>query len=420
MRGVGIKMDTMTTDQTVRCLDVTRLVSRADRGPFTGVDRVEWAYLQELLSEPTVFGLARIRGAYALFDKPGLAQLARRLSGEEEWGDADWISRWLPKLTDLQKRIHADIRRFASSLSRRGNLQRMIRTHIPDAVQYLNVGHTNLTGRVFAAFAAVPYGQSVVLVHDMIPLTHPAYQRPETPARFEQMMRLVSAHADGVIYNSAETQRISETYFEVWGRVPPGVAALLGIDIPAIADGTIPADVPATDPYFVSVGTLEPRKNHSLLLDVWDDLARTMSPETLPKLFLVGTRGWSNQDFFDRLEAHPLRNTHIFELSGLPDTEMGALIAGARAMLFPSHAEGFGLPPAEAAALGTRVICANLAIYQEFLGDYPVYADINDRYLWTRVVHEMATINKAETTTPERIDLPTWKEHFNVSLKQRW
>ena len=77
----------------------------------------------------------------------------------------------------------------------------------------------------------------------------------------------------------------------------------------------------------------------------------------------------------------------------------------------------FGLPPAEALALGTATIINDLPVYREFLGDLPVYLDGNDSYLWAKTIHEMATTGGVGPRVElENLQLPTWDAHFNKVL----
>lgn len=187
-------------------------------------------------------------------------------------------------------------------------------------------------------------------------------------------------------------------------HAPTLITAHLGVTVTTPDPTTLPADLPLHRPYFVTVGTIEPRKNHALLLDLWDRLG----PDA-PILYICGSRGWQNADVFARLDAKP---PNICELPGLSDAALSALVQGARALLFPSLAEGYGLPPAEALALGTPVICGNLAIWRETLGDRPIYVDTGQPYLW-----EQAVKNAMQTRPPTQpFKPPTWDAHFKIVL----
>ncbi|QDC07935.1 glycosyltransferase family 4 protein [Oceanicola sp. D3] len=405
----------MSAEAPPRCLDLSRLISRVGRGPLTGVDRVERAYLDRLLAEGApLFALIRLPGSYALLSRDGLSPLAARLAAGGKWGSTDLQGLLNRKLTPLQRRVHSDIRGLAVATCLRARLPAMLARHLPEGTRYLNVGHSNLTERVLATMAVKAAGVTV-LIHDMIPLDFPQYQREGQPEKFEAAMRRVSRHATQVIYNSRHTQERSEHWFARFGRVPAGQVALLGVEEPVPEAAEVPTTLPTQRPFFITTGTIEPRKNHALLLDAWEHLAKM--PGEPPLLFIVGSRGWRNEALFKRLYSSPMKGRFIFELQGLSDGAVVALTRKACAALFPSHAEGFGLPPAEALALGTPAIVADLPVYREFLGDLPVYLGGNDSYLWAKTIQEMATMGQAVPRVElEQVQLPTWDAHFNRVL----
>ncbi|WP_306006539.1 glycosyltransferase [Aquicoccus porphyridii] len=404
-----------------RLLDLTRLISRAGRVQ-TGVDRVELAYLRALLAAKVPgFGLVRTSLGYILLDEDGMRAIAERVEGRVPWGPADRLSRLARKLDPAQRCGQSDARRLARARTVRPGLKRMLRRHLPQGTRYFNVGHTNLTERVTQAVKQGLGGTVNVLVHDTIPLDHPLYQRPESIARFRQMMGRVSRDADLVIYNSRHTRQNAERHLEEIGRVPPGLVAKLGVEVPEPRPGDLPKGLPPAGVYFVTVGTLEPRKNHALLLDIWERMVKQTIPQDMPHLVICGQRGWMNEELFFRLDRSALLGAHIHEYGDLSDGAIAALLQGAAGALYPSFAEGFGLPMAEAAAMGVPVICADLPVYKDVLGDIPVYASLKDSYLWQRRIASLANsqrAGKAETGHAARgFEPPTWDRHFNAVLK---
>jgi glycosyltransferase involved in cell wall biosynthesis len=397
-----------------RCLDITRLVSRQGRGALTGVDRVELAYLRQLLETPVpLFLLARTARHHLLLDAAAARRVLAGVTGGG-WGPMDLRGRLALKSHPEKRRAESDLRRLALGRARRGGLAALLARHLPEGTAYLNTGHSNLSAEVLETWAA-RRGPVSVLVHDAIPLDHPDYQRPGTVESFRARLARVSAHAGRVIY-STETARASvERHFAAMGRAPEALVAPLGIDLPAPDPARLPPGLPPDRPYFVTVGTLEPRKNHALLLDAWDQLARAGEP---PVLVIAGRRGWRSEALFRRLDASPLKDRSVIERADLDDAALAALLQGARALLFPSLAEGYGLPPIEAAALQVPVVCTDLPVYREVLGDIPVYLRGNDVYSWKKTIIRLAEHERARTTgaiLPPR--LPTWTEHFNRVLR---
>jgi glycosyltransferase involved in cell wall biosynthesis len=207
----------------------------------------------------------------------------------------------------------------------------------------------------------------------------------------------------GIIANSAATLEELTAYARANSLpMPPATVALLAparLPEPAV-------DAPLNKPYFVMLGTIEPRKNHALLLDLWPDLGPAP-----PTLVICGSRGWRNDAVFARLDAHP---PGILERPSLPDAAVTALLANARALLFPSFAEGYGLPLLEAAALGTPIICSDLPITHELLGPVATYIDANNPVGWLREIRNAA---KKPRLRPEtRLVPPDWWSHFRIAL----
>ena len=128
-----------------------------------------------------------------------------------------------------------------------------------------------------------------------------------------------------------------------------------------------PARTSAEPPYFLYIGTIEPRKNHLLLFQIWRRLALEMG-DRCPRLVLVGQRGWENEMVLDVIERSEILRDKIVEYNALPDERVRELVAGARAVLLPSFAEGYGLPVAEALSAGTPVLCSDLPALREVGG----------------------------------------------------
>lgn len=402
-------MSTPNLPPPARLLDLTRSLRRAG-AIATGVDRVELAYLRHLLNDPVpLFGLARTAFGYVLLDRTGLRAVLDRLEGHVPWGPADLLSRLPRRRTPDQKQAESDLRRLALARITRGSLAWVLAQHLVPGFDYYNVGHSNLTDRVFAAVKEAS-GQIHVLIHDVIPLEFPAFQRPGSVVPFETKLKRVSASADRVIYNSQDTRHRAEALLRDMGRVPPAIVAYLGAALPTPDPHKLPAGIPQERPYFVMVSTLEPRKNQTFLLDLWDRLG-----PGAPPLYLCGQRGWNNDAFFARLDALP-EDHPVQEVSGLTDPALAALVQGAAGALFPSLAEGFGLPPLEAAQLGTPVLCNDLPVLREFLGDRAVYADVAEPSLWAETIEEW-TKHPPPRHPGEPFVGPTWSDHFKTVLR---
>lgn len=256
--------------------------------------------------------------------------------------------------------------------------------------------------------------RSVFFVHDLIPLTHSEYCRPGVHDTHRRRIHTALNYADGLIVNSDDTLRLLEAEADDAGLpMPPSAVARLapGIDMPHA-----PAEkAPIAAPYFVMLGTIEPRKNHYLMLHVWRRLVETLG-DAAPKLVIIGRRGWECENVVDLLErSAPLRGA-VIEESNCSDSRLRAWLQHARALLFPSFVEGYGMPLVEALMLGIPVIASDLAVFHEIAANIPDYLDPLDGPGWLSRIQSYAAPNGPERATQiariEHFKAPTWAEHF--------
>lgn len=367
------------------CLDLTRTISRAGMGPATGIDRTERAYLEELLASGCdLTGLIRHATGVSLIDRAKLEQLSGLIAGNGTWGRRDAAGLLSRRICRARQVGESWIRRNAVVTVLRGREIGRLRRALPPNVIYLNVGHSNLEDATLAEIARVSGSRICVMVHDVIPLRHPEFQRAGTPARFREKLSVVARHADAVVCPSrTEASHVADWLGRFGATVQP-VAVAPGLRIAAPEPGAAPMTPWQGRPYFVALGTIEPRKNIDLLLDVWERLAE--GPGPVPGLAIVGRRGWAGAATLARLDAHRGPDSPIHEFGGLSDGGAAALVSGARALLFPSLAEGYGFPPHEAVALGVPAICSDLDVLRETLGERVVYADPRNVVEWERIV----------------------------------
>jgi glycosyltransferase involved in cell wall biosynthesis len=194
-------------------------------------------------------------------------------------------------------------------------------------------------------------------------------------------------------------------------KAPPIVVAPLGTNLPA----GVPDRAPMGGPYFVVLGNIEPRKNHWMLLQLWRRLIDRHGPAA-PRLVVIGQRAWECENVVDLLErCAPLRG-FVVEHASCGDEELVNTLRHARALVYPSFVEGFGLPIAEALSLGVPVIASDLAVFREFAGEVPEYADPLDGRRWLELIEEYAKPDSAcRTAQIERMPAfiaPTWAQHF--------
>lgn len=391
-------------------LDVTRLVSRLGRGALTGIDRVELAYLRHLLSgSDRAFGLLRTRAGILLIGRDGLILLKGWAEGLALPDQIDIISRLTRRHDPRIAAVETALRKTAIARAPLWLAGQMLLRNLPRGMVYLNVGHTNLTARLLQAMKQVPASCVAILIHDTIPLEHPSFGRPDRTAAFTARVRAAARYSDLVIHTAQTTRHVNEVHFRhLADRVPPGVVAPLGIDRAEPDPAALPPGLDIDTPFFLTVGTIEPRKNHSLLLDVWTSLPR----HERPNLLIVGNRGWADATTLERLDRG-IEGVHV--LHNVTDAALACLMDRARAMLLPTMAEGFGLPALEAAKVGLPLILSDLPIFRELLKDYPVYLPTKDIYSWTETVRALA--NETDRRRHDPLKTPTWTEHFQLVFR---
>ncbi len=255
-----------------------------------------------------------------------------------------------------------------------------------------------------------------VFIHDLIPLDFPEYCSGGAKKLTLKRVELSLKHSSGIIINSEDTKSSLERHASQLGLKPP-LSCVAPLGCKSISsDSCHRSRPPDTErPFFVVLGTIEPRKNHLLLLDVWRHLAQEMGDHT-PLLYIIGKRGWECEQVVDLLDRCDAIRPHVVQRSDLPDSEVHGLLERARALLFPSFAEGFGLPVLEAISAGTPVICSPLESICEFAQGIPEYAEPYDGAMWLRLIKEYATsdsvarseqINRMASFKPL-----TWESHF--------
>ena len=396
-------------------LDLTDLHFSVGNGPVTGINRVGLAYLAHLQRLPMpLFGIVQRNSNAILLDRTGVTAYAKHLIGQSAFGSAGIMER-LVDMSSVQRaesltflRAHA-IARWPTLL-----MGRMLARKLPKQTTYVSIGYGNFSTKFFYALRRVPDMRIAVMIHDTISLDHPEFMPKGGQAWFETRLHAVSRAADLVIYNSTFSQARAEHHMARMGRVPSGLTSPLGVDLFLPNMDQLPKGVDFDRPTFVALGSIEPRKNHALLLDLWDGFAAARAAGDLrpmPQLLILGRRGWRNENVFQRLDASPLRGRDMHELADLPDGGVAAALTKARALLFPSYVEGFGLPALEAAMLSCPVIANDLPVYRAFLAELPTYASIDDPARWAALIRAAAA-NPAPPRPAPPSSPPTWAKHF--------
>jgi glycosyltransferase involved in cell wall biosynthesis len=223
-------------------------------------------------------------------------------------------------------------------------------------------------------------------IHDLVPLRLP-YTTLDNKKYFYRLLTSIARTADHIVTVSEYSRRDIIEHLKVDERRVTNTYQ--AVDIPAAALARTDDDV-ATEltrlfglefgGYFLFYGAIEPKKNVSRLVDAY-----AASGSRLP-LVVAGGRGWQNRSDLEKLGDERFlnfridgnivrRERQVRRLDYLPQNQLFSLIRGARALLFPSIYEGFGLPVIEAMALGTPVVTSNISSLPEVAGDAALLVD---------------------------------------------
>ena len=218
--------------------------------------------------------------------------------------------------------------------------------------------------------------RSVVTIHDMTLLLFPEWHPAARLAAMVPALEPAVRRADHVITPSASTRhdvlKLLPVEPERVSVIPEGAAPMFRPQAAADIEAVLrPLGLRAGE-YLLFVGTLEPRKNVERLLRAMELVAPEVGP-----LVLAGGHGWNNtlvRRVVERLE----RVGRVRRLGYVPDGQRPTLLAGARAFVYPSLYEGFGLPPLEAMACGTPVLTSGVASLPEVVGDAALFVNPED------------------------------------------
>ena len=215
----------------------------------------------------------------------------------------------------------------------------------------------------------------VVLNHDAIPILLPEVCHPNTLVSFAETIADHIQYADYALATSARVARdlcaVAERFL---GRSMSTRVIKLGADFAAPSSGGAGEPGATSFPelsglrYLLSVGTIEPRKNHALLLQAFDRLSAKDAG-----LVIVGRKGWMADDTLAALTGHPDFGKRVFWLTALDDQALLALYRSAYASVLPSHYEGYGLPVVEALSQGCVTVASDAGSLPEIAAGHAVF-----------------------------------------------
>ncbi len=237
----------------------------------------------------------------------------------------------------------------------------IIRRLKPDVVlEPAHFGPFNLPKRI----------KRITVIHDLTPIIFPQFHRKHSQILQKIFLGRILRNADMVLTNSEHTSRDVEKYYPVTkGKIVSGLLGKEELYQPTNSRQYL-EQKELNSPYFLFVGTIEPRKNLLILLEAFADYKKTDNEDT--KLILVGGNGWKSESFLEALNKHPNR-TDIIRPGYVEKKYLPELYSHCKAFIYPSLYEGFGLPILEAMACGAIVITSDVSSMPEVGGEAAFY-----------------------------------------------
>jgi len=384
---------------TIRVIyDCTRLIERSGNTTPTGIDRVDIHYLDGLLKndEVEVVGILQIKGKFLMIGIDSVVILHSIMYGK-------WIENSISnenfktKIEEYISTLTIDVKKINNLIE--GKIDSRIVSYSKSKTKrpaYINTTFSGVDDIVLhSALKKVAQLKMIYFVHDLLPIEYPEYFWPDWNKVHYGRFMAISLNGDLIVAVSKDVKnKLEEAYVGAGISACPVVAIQNGVE-----DIFIKSRINSVHDYnpenqFTIVSTIEPRKNHLLLLNVWRDLINSNDCKNKPKLVIIGSRGWHNQNTFDFIDKADCLKPYVCVYSNVSDDFMISELKKSKAALFPSFGEGWGLPIVEAMSLGIPTICSDLPVHRESSQGFAEYLSPIDGLGWRNIINEYAHHSK--------------------------
>ncbi|GAC1551217.1 MAG: glycosyltransferase family 1 protein [Beijerinckiaceae bacterium] len=407
--------------------DITRLVTRVLNVTPNGIDRIDFALARHFLDQashtgvlatalgPRVFGNEAARAAVEGIGIHGGEAKVPDIDTAYFRVKAQLLGTAVPAGASAAPRIRQGRSGRAAGMiawlrAHGAPVGQSPRKALPQGARYINVSQFPLwIAAYFQWLEDRRDVKAVFFIHDILPIEMPEYFREAEYERHRRRLANLARFGAGALVTTEVVRQGLDAYLRTLGRADFPICVA---PIPVAPIFSTPSD-PDPDlrdtPYFVVCSTIEPRKNHLMLLHVWRELVRRDGPSA-PKLVIVGNRGWKFEAVAAMLDrCHAIRG-HVVEASGLATPALKRLLDGARALLMPSFAEGYGLPVVEALTAGVPVIASDIPVFREIGGERVRLISPLDGEAWLEAIR--AKGESAGTATRSETAAQSWDGYF--------
>jgi len=256
----------------------------------------------------------------------------------------------------------------------------------------------------FGPFRLKPNIKRVTVIHDLTPVSHPQWH--DFPSHIVQKMTLpgILKRADYLICNSQTTKANLLDYQNL-------EASKIHVCYPNFREPNESRIHSKRENYFLSVGTIEPRKNYITLVKAFEKFAKHNKDFVLK---LVGKIGWKSQSFLDYVENSKVKD-RIKLLGYVEEKELESLYATCHAFIYPTLEEGFGMPQVEAMRQGALMIVSDIAICKEVCANAAIYFKNNDPDNLTQLMQQV-TADSFDSSIYHKKSIDRASDFTNIPL----
>jgi glycosyltransferase involved in cell wall biosynthesis len=233
--------------------------------------------------------------------------------------------------------------------------------------------------------------KAVSLCYDLIPFKLPNRHPQEFTDKFRTYIDRIIQASDLILSISQATQNDLQEYIDKTKLAKPRLRTIrLGDGIDKNIESYPIPDYPQLKQgnFILYVSTIEPRKNHKLLYEVWLKLILGKRIE-IPYMVFAGARGWMISDLLAKIESDPRLENKIVILNNLPDAQLSWLYQNCLFTVYPSFYEGWGIPVAESFQYGKLCISSDRSSLPEVGKNLSIYVDPEDTDRWAKTIEEL-------------------------------
>lgn len=389
-------------------LDCTRLLGNSLSVRPSGIERVDMNYLHAIIADRDFYPLGFIEAVLVGGKTNGFFEISNETTRQwiatcyKKWiedGLSDDV--YLTSIQTILNNVKLEVRNAVFEFSATQQVDNKILQRTGQnkvAPKYLNCTFINIPlGLQHAELMSSLNIETHYHVHDLIPIKYPEYIRNNAIPK-EHLNRLYGAakNKSKMIVMSKHVRNDIDITLEQLGVTSPEMIIINpGVEDVFIASSKYNAAVFSPVPKFTIISTIEPRKNHVLLLNIWRELIETYG-ERAPELHIIGRRGWDNDSTFHLLDKSPALKTKVKEHNSLSEEEIVGVLMESRVTLFPSFDEGWGLPIVESLSHGIPVICSDIPVNRECSQGYATFISPIDGIAWKNEIVKIASESQSD------------------------